>query len=684
MGVFSARSALLATTSGAILLGSPVMVKSQEAFVLDDIFVSAANRDERSLSDVPATVQVQTAETAAREQATTFEEFVNDIPGVEIAGGPRSVAQEPNIRGFSDNQILLRVDGGRQNFNLGHQGRFFLDPAFIKQVEVVKGGGSTLFGSGALGGVIAVETLDAEDLIADGASSGGRLSFGYSSNGDVYNTSAGAATDFGTFDILGLIGVRQGDDLETGGGDAIVASETDALNTIFKFGFEPTNDQRFELSFSRYDDETTVPAAADGVFSATRNPLVDRDGTTIDVRASYEYDPVDNPLINLSALIYYTDIDIVADEVVPSGFIPIIPSSADTNYTTLGFEVVNRSEVALGSTPVDLVYGFETYRDEQSGEYTAPFDLADATADTYAVFADATFEISPQLSVIAGVRYDNYERTSDDDSLDSIEEDAISPRVAINYNATDEWQLYGSLSRAFRAPTISEVYADGAHFATGPGSFNNFIPNLDLEPEVADQIELGARFDSDNVFVSGDRLTFGASAYYAEVEDFIFLFVGAEVIPGVFGPPTVNLISQSRNTDAELWGVELEAQYDAGNWFAAAGLQLPSGREDSGDPLGSIPQDKLSLTLGFRPSAAWEIGGSVLFADEKDDIPEGDTADSYVVTDFFGSYIPQGGALEGSTIRVGLFNAFDEDYASFPTQTPMPGRSVRASITYDF
>ncbi|MEM6934323.1 MAG: TonB-dependent hemoglobin/transferrin/lactoferrin family receptor, partial [Pseudomonadota bacterium] len=614
--------------------------------------------------------------------------FVSDIPGVSIDGGPRSLAQEPNIRGFADNQIVLRVDGGRQNFNLGHQGRFFFDTAFLKTVEVAKGGASTLYGSGALGGVLAVETFDASDFVLDGETFGGRVTAGYQSNGDIYNLSGIGASDFGQLDLLFGYAVQDGDNIDIGGDSELELSERDTVNGLFKIGFEPTDDQRIEFSFSQYDDERTVPAAPDQLLDPAQFPSVDREGTTRDLRLSYEFNPENSSIIDLSVLVYYTDIEIDAVPTTPpSPFAPpIIPSSAETDFETLGFEVVNRSDVTLGSTPVALVYGFEYFEDQQRADYTDPFDLAGADATTIGVFVDGTFELSPVLEIVAGVRFDSYDRDPQDATLDDVEEEFFSPRLGVIYQATDEVTIYGNLSRAFRAPTISELYQDGAHFPVGLTEFNNFVPNPDLEPEVSDQVEIGMRFDGDGVFAEGDRLQFGAAAYYAEVDDFIDTFVGPDF--PAFGPPVQ--ITQARNTDATLWGLELELSYDAGSWFADLGLQIPRGEDDNGDGLGSIPQDILTATFGFRPTNELELGIDLLFAAEKDDTapegspPEEAPADSYTVVDLFGSYAPSGGVLSSASIRFGVDNVFDEEYVAYPSEVPMPGRSFRASITYDF
>ncbi|MEM1301793.1 MAG: TonB-dependent hemoglobin/transferrin/lactoferrin family receptor [Pseudomonadota bacterium] len=695
----SVRAALRATSALVVFTaGSATALFAQDTVVLDQIVIESASRDSRTLNDLPATVSVIDSESIAREQPSTFEELVSDTPGLLIDGGPRGIAQEPNIRGFADNQILLRVDGGRQNFNLGHQGRFFIDPEAVKQVEVVRGGGSTLYGSGALGGVLAVETVDASDFVADGQTFGGRQTLSYSSNGDGVYSGTTLASDFGVVDVLGYAGFRDADNLDAGGGDELAFTTVNTWNALFKIGVEPTTDQRFELSFSQFEDDSDVPAAAD-VEPTARTTIVDREASTRDFRFSYDFAPEGNPLLDLSVLVYSTDIKIDADALDGT-------SESETNYETLGFEIVNRSEVDLG-VPTTLVYGFETYRDTQSGSRTAPSEFAGAEATTIGAFVDGTFEVSDAWTITAGLRFDSYERDPDDATLASVDKDFVSPRIGVSYNVSDAVQVYGNLSRSFRSPTISELYAEGRHFDAvfGPLGLgtNSFIPNPDLEPEEADQIDIGLRYDDVDVFTPGDRLSFGVSAYYAEVKNFIDLDVTGPTVGVRVGPPTgfpprptftpvlINGgTSQSVNTDAELWGVEAQMNYDAGTWFAAAGLSIPSGRDDNDEGLGSIQQDMLSATLGFRPNASFEYGFDVLFAAEKDDTPiDRDTGqpietDSFTVVDFFGSYRPQNGALAGSTIRFGVDNAFDEEYFVFPTLARQAGRSYKLSVSYEF
>ncbi|MGH8491140.1 MAG: TonB-dependent receptor plug domain-containing protein, partial [Gammaproteobacteria bacterium] len=60
-------------------------------------------------------------------------------PNVELLSGPRRIGETANIRGFDEERIVTTIDGARQNFNLGHQGGFFIEPDLLKQVEVYRG-----------------------------------------------------------------------------------------------------------------------------------------------------------------------------------------------------------------------------------------------------------------------------------------------------------------------------------------------------------------------------------------------------------------------------------------------------------------------------------------------------------------------------------------------------------------
>ena len=681
----------------AMLAACANSVQAQEEPVdLPPLILGTALRDDRDILDTPVAASVIDGEELEERQADTYEELIGDLPGVLIEGGPRGVAQEPNIRGFQDEQVVLRLDGGRLNFNRAHSGRFFFDPDIVQRVEVVRGGRSTLFGSGAIGGVIAVETKDASDLLRPGQTTGARLRFGYTDNGEIYSPSATSFGDFGAFDYLAFLGGREaGDDQDDGNGNDILRSEVDSINGLLKFGFEPTDDQRFELNLSYFEDEGRIPPNAN--TTANLDPVdgndSDRSSEIFTYRLSWDWNPDNSNLVDLSVLVFGNTLEITDDR--------IRDGRADvTEYDAIGFEVVNRSRFDMG-VPIDLVFGIEAFRDEQTGTRSGGprTQFPDAEATTYGVFAEATFGVTDRLDLIAGLRFDSYDRDVDDPTLADVDDDFFSPRIGFSFRPNDNWQIFGNVARAFRAPTLTELYNDGVHFPFGtvvlgpPGTppteiTNNFVPTPDLEPEESTQIEIGARFERANMFRPGDTLRFSANAYYADVENFIDTVVTGPDFSRL-GPPLFTTAlgdTFQRNVDAELYGFEAEVDYDAGNWFGGLALTLAEGNsKEEGDELGSIPQPRLTATLGYRPTSEWTVGGRVTFAGDQNDVPSGGRAgESYTVVDLFGSYAPSQGPLQNAVFRAGIDNVFDEQYTIFPNELPQPGRSFKVSATFEF
>lgn len=303
----------------------------------------------------------------------------------------------------------------------------------------------------------------------------------------------------------------------------------------------------------------------------------------------------------------------------------------------------------------------------------------DAEARTFGIFAEATIGLTSQLDLIAGLRYDDYDRDPNDPTLPAANEDFWSPRIGISYRPNDNWQIFGNVARAFRAPSLNELYNSGLHFAGGPGPFppnNFFVPNPNLEPEESTQYEIGFRYNNLGVFTPGDRLGFSANAYYADFDNFI------EQDVNIFAGTTTS----NNVPSATLYGLEGEIDYDAGFWFAGAGLSIARGENNTaGGDLGSIPQDRITFNAGIRPTEDWTFGARVILADDQTRVPAGDpNGDGFEVVDLYGSYIPQSGPFEGGEIRFGLDNIFDEQYTIYPNTLAQPGRTFEMSAVFTF
>lgn len=684
------RAALAALTAGAISGGAAA---EEASLVLREITVFGGARDERALLDTPNAVTVIGEEEATRRQASTYEELIGDVPGVTIDGGPRGVSQEPNIRGFQDEQVVLRLDGARQTFNLAHRGRFFADPLVLKQVEVLRGGASTLFGSGALGGVIFLETKDAEDVLLPGEKRAAEVTLGYNTQGDELKAATTFAMREGDFDALGFIAGRpRFSDLEDGAGNPIIDSDIDSLSGLMKLGWAIAPGHRVEAAYQLYRDGGETPPNTN--VQGTPTSTVDRDLTNQSLRLGWSFNPERNDLVDLTTLVYYNKTLVEEDRLFDRRF-------DKSRAETLGFEATNVSRFEAG-LPVTLSYGVEAYRDRQEAtrDGAARVQVPDADQTFLAAFAQAEIGLGSGFTLIPGVRFDHV-RTDPDGAQPSSTDFEVSPKLALSWRPVEGAQLFASASRSFRSPSLTELFPQGVHFATpgfplGPGSVftgvNQFVPNPNLRPERATQFELGGRYEAFGLLKPEDALRLSANVYYARVDDFIEQVVTfTDFSTGAFNPVTgqfeVGGTTTTRNVDAELYGLEAEAAYDAGDWFLGLGLTLPRGSDRNGGELASVPQDRLVLTGGLRPLPEVEIGGraTLLRALDAGDLPAGVApVDGAAVFDLFASWAPSEGPLAGAVFAAGIDNVTDREFRIHPSGLNSPGIAGKLTATIRF
>ena len=693
-----------------------------EVVELPEITVFGVSRDGRGLLETPSAVTAIDGEDMDRLQPSTYEDLLIDVPGLVIQGG-RGVAQEPNIRGFQDEQVVIRVDGARQNFDLQHRGRFFVDPALLKQVEILRGGASAMLGSGALGGVISLETKDASDILKPGETWGSEVNVGFNSQGSEALRTVTAAFAQGDVDILAFFSQRlMQTDLQDGDNKPILDSAVDNLNGMLKLTLKPNNGHKLSFDGRIYTDDGQVPNTAnrdtvDGTLRQSR--LVDRDLNHQQYRVKWHYVPLDNELVNLSTLIYYNETR--AEEKRVS----LLPRETKrrfdtTEVSTVGVEVTNSSNIDFDKTPVTLAYGLEFFKDDHQATRNGESRAESPTAQRsfYAGFAQAEFSLSPKFTLSSGLRYDAF-NLDPPDNFSQRSESALSPWLALNWQPSDHLQFFTSISQAFRAPTLTEIYAEGTHFRVENAgrmprigrdgrpvvdpvtrrpimiSFdidNQFVPNPNLKSEKATQIEIGTRYQRGNVAAVGDQLSLSANAYYSTVDNYIETFFPELGFAPPMGPgnATIKAGTATRNVNAVLYGFEAEMSYDAPYWFTSANLMIPRGSEkDSSLQLGSIPQDRVSVTLGLKPNPKWEIGLRSTVAGERrvsrEDIDLGfSDTESFVTFDLFANLRLGDDPSSGALVSLGIDNVTNQKYKLHPNELNSPGRSVKLNTQFTF
>ncbi|MYF76984.1 MAG: TonB-dependent receptor [Acidobacteria bacterium] len=654
---------------------------------VSETVVVTASRAESPLLTAPAAIAVRTEEELAAEAARTFADLFEGIPGISITGNARRITETPNIRGFADQQVVIRQDGGRQNFNAAHGGRFFTDPDLLQRVEVLRGANSAVFGSGALGGVVSLTTRGARDLLETGEDFGGRYRVGYQSNGGDLSQSFSGFAAGRTLDALvnvGFGGTRA--PIRDGNGDTIPNTEDELRNGLVKLGWNPGATSRWEVSWQGFDNRAAEPTNANDLTGT----LVDRDTRFEALRANFRTRSRTSDWLDLSVLGYRNQVEVGED-------MRIRTRRDDTAFETLGFEAHNSSRFRWSDdVRFTLNLGAETYRDTQSGTRDgAPrLQFPDADATYFGAFLYGEAEVRERLQLALGLRRDSWRIRAG--RFPARDEGQTSPRATAGFRLTDSAFVWVGASRGFRVPSLTELYADGLHFQFPVGSgvqvLNYFRPDPALRTERGVSWEVGFR---------GGRnaLAFETTCFNQTVGDYVdqIVIVADPALRPELDPVTGVTILQGStlnvSLDALLRGCEGAALYDRPRFrMRASGSVLDTENLDTGEALGRAPANALHLMASTRiPSLDLEFGGRATLAGgrtrglaaSRSADAEGE-APGYRVLDLFLRFTPERGPLAGVDWTLALNNLTDQYYAVFPAVVPQPGRSLRVAAAYRF
>ncbi|ADE14926.1 TonB-dependent heme/hemoglobin receptor family protein [Nitrosococcus halophilus Nc 4] len=644
-----------------------------ENHVLDPVTV-IATQTERPLAELPASVSVLDSEQIMRRQAQSMDDLLQVLPNIDFASGPRPIGETITIRGLSSERILTTIDGARQNFSVGHLGRFFIEPDLLKQIEVLRGSASALYGSGALGGVVAMTTREASDFLAPGERFGARLKGGYQSVNDEGSTSAtlfGRAADW---DFLGNFAYRDSGDLTLGSGQELDSSAAENLSGLVRLNYLPGAHQ-LRIGGDYFNTEGVFPANPQTVSSGTNeNATTDIERRTYTLQ--YSYDDPAHPWLKPKLNAYRTELR-DSRRRLESG------RQTTSEFFTTGFKLQNSMDLAgpmafLGQT---LTFGVDYFKDEEegreNGEPRPSFPKAES--DVWGFYLQDEIALGQYLSLIPALRYDRYTLELETGQGQSTTDDALSPRIGGIFHLTSWLKLWGSYGKAFRAPTLPERLTEGLHFRGVPGRFpdNFFIPNPTLKPETVYTWETGFRSAWEGVLAAADRLNLEFTYFDTKAEDFIDLRV--DILAGTTQNANLN--------QARLHGFEAAIHYDTSRFFARASFGRTRGEDDNtGLPLTNVQPDKGVVDLGWRFSRlGFVLGGRGRFVARQDRVPPGVLeTPGYSVYDLYASWLPPSAGLKGLRVDFAIDNLTDKAYRRHLSVIEEAGRNFKVALTYQF
>ncbi|WOE75933.1 TonB-dependent receptor domain-containing protein [Alterisphingorhabdus coralli] len=661
-----------------------------------------ATRNESTAFDYPGSVSVVDRDIIDDFNPSSLAEIFQAIPGARFDGGPRRSGSVPTVRGLGGDGVLIFIDGARQSFTSGHDGRLFLDPELLQAVEVVRGPTSALYGSGALGGVISLRTITAQDYLGEGEQVGGRVVAGYQGVNDEWRWGGTAAmqSSDGEFDFVGNVTFRNSSDIELGSG-LTLPDRSDSFNSLAKFTWRPSDSLTLSTQWVHNSSDTLDPNNPQGNnVGGPGNLNVNRSIRSNTLQTSLNFNPVSD-LVNADVIFFYANNRVGEQEVGTSRRI-------SREVETYGITLVNRSEFALGdNASLRFTYGGEYYQDEQTGTDNTTADgtrggVPDATRRFYGAFVQAELGIETgigEFNIIPGIRFDRFENEAVGEQ--DVNDDAFAPKVGVSWKPVPELILFANWAEAFRAPSYNEIFADGVHFQIpnlggppGPPQFvsNLFVPNRDLQPEESETIEFGAGVDFSNVIWGNDRFTLKGSYYESDVDNLIGLDVdipagcfGAPFPPCGSGAPFGNISRNVNFAQAEVSGFEIEGSYDSDYFYVRANFATIDGVDRAtGEFVGVLTPDLLFVDTGFkfapfdlRVGARLTVAGDFTEVDDPLQFRDGyETADVYAI------WQPLSGALEGFRLDLGIDNVTDNDFEVVAAGVSQPGRNYKATLSW--
>ncbi|MCC6774870.1 MAG: TonB-dependent receptor [Gemmatimonadaceae bacterium] len=638
------------------------IVLRRSALRLTGVIVSAAPTGTDPLGVTQATVELSGKNLALNMGGSVAQTLAGE-PGMAMRyNGP--MANAPVIRGLTGERILVLQDGERTGdlSSASADHALSIDPFSADRIEVIRGPASLLYGNNALGGVVNVISNDIPTTVP------GQANFFIGGQGETVTPGGvlggGGSIPLGSRFALTARGtVRKSDDLRVGGGGTQANTDASSSGGSVGLGFIGERGQ-VGVAVRTNGFEFGVPYPTDG--EAIR---LDGRRSQVALRATLNTGLAFLPTFRVDG----TAQQYSHDEIEPDGTI-------GTNFklNTETFNVVGRTEAGRLTGTVGLQGYLRAYEPTGDEAFTPSADnrnvgilLFQELPLTREVRRDSRV---PKLQL--GARYDWFTLVSKDGGARfgparSRDFNSTSASLGLNLPLGDVSTLSLNGQRAFRAPAVEEVFADGYHVAAG--SYD--VGNPGLRAETSTGIEGVLRSQGGKGFVQ-------VSAYLNAIRDYIVpRAVGTIDVAGEDGPievPLVNFVQR----DARLFGFEAQGEAEvARHWVLGGSADWVRGRFDNDENLPFIPAGRLGTTLRWD-SGRLSLGGGMRAVFRQGRV-SGDAldvaTDSYTLVNLsIGWTVLRGAAVQNIVLRAD--NLLDERYFDATSRiksfAPNPGRNL--------
>lgn len=698
-----------------------------------DALSTSSEKVNASIFDSPGTVTVKSTAEMERQNINTPRDLVRDEPGVSFGNQPtRGGGTNYVIRGIGENRVRVEIDGVKvPDFPGSNAGsptgytRDFVDLDALKRVEIIRGPASALYGSDAIGGVIAYVTKDPADYLALV-----NKDWYFSTKGgfdtvdrSVYTTITGA-NRVGNVDSMLLVTRRWGHEVIPNGSMSPNPQNYMATNTLGKVVYNALDGGQLKLTGEYFNKSAEIDVRSEvGVFPTTTFARIfnsTADDTNERSRLSLEWNSPVRWWIadSIRTNVYATkgmrqELSDVFRANYFGGPVPTTPTQrrlSDFGFeqTIYGGEIqMTAKRHAFGAENL-LTYGVTLdqtstsrprYRTQTTlsngavtstvGGETFPNKNFPDTETTQVAAYVQNIARWGALRVIPAVRFDLYDLKVNPDAMfnnsnttgvvvSDMTATAISPKLGITYDLTDQYRVFGQYVHGFRAPPY-----DNANFGfRNTTSFYEILPSANLRPETVDGYEGGLR----GRFANGS--SFQVSGFYNKYKDFIDTVTLASP-----PPPAFTQFQYQNVSNVTIYGWEAKGEWRfVPTWSLFGSLAYAHGtNDDTKAPLNSVDPLKVVSGLRYRGTNGWNGEVRATWVAEKDQVTTGTfVVPAHTTVDTLFGYE----VSPGMTINAGVFNVFNASYFN-PTDVAgiaanssllelyrAPGRSAAMNVTF--
>ncbi len=533
----------------------------EEGAAMDDMVVTAT-MNEKALEEVPGSIEIVTAAEIEELGAVTVAEALEWSVGLVVTG-ESGRTQVPSIRGTGSKQSLMLIDGrrwanGYKDFIDINQ----LPVTMIERIEIVRGPGSALYGSDAIGGVVNIITRATPEEFT--ASVDARYGLNTYSEGDAYRASATVGSRAGKFGFLLSAALR---DLEAWDITGELPDDRDDIGMTSMAGrltydLSPGHQLTAGFEYITHD--------RDGMrFIQNQERLREAADQRLNYHFNYNGQLGSGGRLVLGAYHSEHDNGIV---LTPTG-----PETAEEDAEHSLDQVEARYSTALFDGH------FVTFGGEFRQEAREDVSGSDEDLSNGSLFVQDEIQLTEPLYLALGARIDDHSEFGSH----------FTPRASVVYRLLENLRFKASYGEGFRAPSISELFVESLRRQ----GRDVYEPNDQLDPEKSRSYELGVEAEFGPASAS-------VTLFRNDVDDLI-VPVLYRTVPGPNPPQSTTRYYIYRNVDeARMEGVETEVSMALAGGFRLAGQLswLDTENKETGAELTGQPDLKGGIKLAYKNS----------------------------------------------------------------------------------